>query len=276
MFWIFTLSLCNSCSHLLYYPTRVLYIKPGSIPVAPKEVTYSPENQPKLVAWHFKSPQKTKAVILLFHGNAQNVSSHFYTYYWAVDLGYDLFVFDYPGYGGSHGDPTPQNTVESGLLALKYVQEQWPNTPIVVAGQSLGGNVSLKTLTLAPHRKNICAVVIESSFLSYRTTGQKIFARQWLTWPFQWLPLFVLSDQWAAKKSIDQLPDLPYLLFHRENDPIVPIKMGQDLFAKLPANKQAYFLKGEGHVDTYSQTDAQENKKIFQDFITKSCHAVPL
>lgn len=269
------MTLCNSCSHLLYYPTRVLYIKPSSIPVPPKEVTFSQEGQPPLLAWHFQSPQKTKALILLFHGNAQNVSSHFYTYYWAVNEGYDLFVFDYPGYGGSHGEPTPQSTVESGLRAIDYVQTQWPQTPIIIAGQSLGGNVSLTALSLAASQKNICAVVIESSFLSYKSTGQKIFARQWVTWPLQWLPRLVLSDRWSAKTHIQNLPqNIPYLLFHREKDPVVPSQMGHDLFAKLPTNKKAFFQDGEGHVDTYSNVDGKSNQKIFVEF-TKNCTNSP-
>src|SRR5262249_589270 len=136
------------CTHLIYAPTRVKYVDDRKLTHRPEELHFSSPSGKDLVGWYFTAHPETppKGVIVLFHGNGQNLSSHFSLLYWILDHGYDLFVFDYPGYGLSAGDPSPRGTVEAGVAAMRWVQNRKPRAPVIVYGQSLGGAVALRTL----------------------------------------------------------------------------------------------------------------------------------
>jgi hypothetical protein len=262
-------SLLTACSSFLYYPSRIKYVKPESLKYPPEELTFYQDDQKneKLVAWHFKTPGKAKGIFLIFHGNAQNVSTHFWTLYWALDKGYDIFIFDYPGYGGSKGEPTPMNTLDSGRRAIEYVQNKWPDEKIMIMGQSLGGAIALRAVADLENRKNICAFVADSTFTSYTKVGQTALAHTWLTWPFQWLPYLVLSNRFSPKGKIDKISPIPLLVVHRKDDPIVASSLGRQVFDEAKEPKQLAILEGNGHTDEFIGADRVENQKMLLDFL---------
>ncbi len=124
-FLFFTLvSLVTSaCSSLFYQPDRFLYVDPVKIGFPYQEIKFLAADQTELVGWFFKSKNEPLGTIALFHGNAQNLSSHFASLIWATENHYNLFVFSYRGYGGSQGDPDQAGTVLDGLAALQKARE---------------------------------------------------------------------------------------------------------------------------------------------------------
>ena len=61
----------------------------------------------RLYGW-FAKPLKVipKATIIHFHGNAANISNHWNQVSWIPSQGYNLFTFDYRGFGESTGKTT--------------------------------------------------------------------------------------------------------------------------------------------------------------------------
>lgn len=261
-------TLLTSCSSVLYYPSRTKYVNPEKLNPPPKEITYyeNKSKNEKLVAWHFTA-NKPKATIVIFHGNAQNVSSHFMAMHWAIAKGYNLFIFDYPGYGGSHGEPTPKNTVESGLYATKYVRKHWPDLPMIIVGQSIGGAIAMRTLIELKEHQNICAAVIDSSFLSYKEIARRVLAKNWLTWPFQYLAYILLSDRHAPGKRVAEISPIPILVVHRKEDPVIPVELGEEVFKQAKEPKQLLILSGQGHINSFTGPDHQYSQKQFLDFV---------
>ena len=45
-----------------------------------------------------------KGLILQYHGNAENLTSHYLSLGWLAHEGFDVFIFDYRGYGRSSGE----------------------------------------------------------------------------------------------------------------------------------------------------------------------------
>lgn len=258
------------CSSLLYYPTRYKYVDVELLKHKPEEITFfeDPNLNQKLVGWYFKAPVKnTKGLIVFFHGNAQNISSHFTSLFWILDEGYDYFIFDYPGYGASYGEPNPQNTAESGVHAIEYAQKRWPHLPIIIFGQSLGGAVSLKSVIELKNRDRICAHVVESTFDSYKKVGQAAMAGSWLTWLFQPLAHVVLSDTHAPKGHISKISPIPLMVVHRKGDPVVPSYLGERVYKEAQEPKKLVLLEGEGHIDAFVGVDRVPNRKLLLDFI---------
>lgn len=272
-FLFFTLS-TSGCSSLLYHPSRQLFVNPKKLPIPPEEIVFygDPAQKNSLVAWHFPAKEKTRAIALAFHGNGENLSSHFRSLYWLTERQVDLFIFDYPGYGASQGKPTPQNTVKAGRKALAYIQKRWPDQPILLIGQSLGGAVALRTLIEAPSQEPVCLNIIESSFDSYRHVAQGVLSKYTLTWPLQWLAHLVLSDRYAPRQYLGQV-EPPSLLFHREDDPVVPYEFSQRLYRGLKEPKDLISLPGSGHIDSFVSQDKSGNQKKALHWIKRHCFA---
>ena len=85
--------------------------------------------------------RQAKGTVVHFHGNAQNMSSHWQFVGWLARRGYNVFVFDYRGYGDSAGHAELQGVYADSHSALDYVRSRADVDPtrLLVLGQSLGG-----------------------------------------------------------------------------------------------------------------------------------------
>lgn len=259
---------------MLYYPDRTLYVDPDKLEHPPEEVTLKKEGQPDLSAWHFSSrdpEEKPKVIILFSHGNAQNISSHFLALYWVLDHGYDFFIYDYPGYGKSEGEPTPKNTVESAHRALNYIKERWPETPYVIFGQSLGGTISLKLASELKDKEKLCFVLVESAFGSYKRVAQTALSGFWLTWPVQLLPHLLLSDRYAPGRDVKKISPTPLYVMHAKTDPVVKYHLGQKVYDLAEEPKEFWTVPSGHHIDGFLGSHAYEFQQKFLS-VLKSCH----
>lgn len=85
------------------------------------------------------SAAEPKGAILFFHGNFGDVSG--WGAYGAdfAALGYDFYIFDYPGYGKSDGKITSQQQLFASADAMsRYVLAQHPPRKLAMIGYSIG------------------------------------------------------------------------------------------------------------------------------------------
>jgi fermentation-respiration switch protein FrsA (DUF1100 family) len=251
----------SSCSGLLYHPTRQLHFEPSRFGVTPEEVVFLSADSTKLMGWWFRG-EKPKAVFLLYHGNGGNLSSHYVNMLWALRKNYDLFVFDYRGFGRSEGSPSPGGTVEDGEAALRWLYSQYPSTPIILIGQSLGGAIALRNAIDLKNEIPFRAVVIDSSFPSYQGIGRDVLSRFWLTWPFQWVAYLVLSDHYAPDGDINKLAPVPLLVIHHELDRVVPLSQGEKIFWQAAEPRELWKVPGEGHINSFLQENGAYTRKL--------------
>lgn len=256
-----------SCSSLLYYPTRNLHYPPEKFGLRPEEVHFQSGDGTKLFGWFFRhlepDPKKSpRAILVFYHGNGENLSSHYIALMWVLRHGYDFFIFDYRGYGRSEGTPSPEGTVHDGEAALRWVKARFPKEKIVIFGQSLGGAVAMRNAIDLKEEIPYSAIVVDSSFASYKEVGRRIMARGILTWPFQWLPWLVLSDRYAPDDEIEKIAPRPMLILHAEGDEIVPIAAGERIFGLARDPKEFWKIPGEGHTDSFLRHGDIYQKKL--------------
>lgn len=243
------------CNHLLYYPTKTQYVNPTKIKSPPKEITVKMKTGEKVHGWLFKAINSTKPnldrpIILFFHGNAQNLTSHFLNLYWILEEGYDFLIFDYPGYGASEGSPTQSNTVKSGHIFYNWLKKNKYRN-IIIFGQSLGGSIALQVSQQLVPDDDLCLVVVESTFASYQSVANSVLAQNWITWPFQWLAYLLFSDDEAPKKNISKISPVPLVVIHGTEDRIVPYELGQVIFSKAISPKEFWTVNEGKHMDTF-------------------------
>lgn len=273
-----------SCTHLLYFPSRDVYVSPENLSPSPKDVYLQLETGEKIHAWHFQtksSDEKSspKAQIVFFHGNAENISSHFYALYWILEYDVDVFIFDYPGYGQSEGRPSPKNTVESGKKAIEYLAKKKPEIPMILFGQSLGGAVALRTLIDLQDKNqappNICFIAVESTFLSYQAMAKDVMRRSIILWPFQWLASVLLSDRFAPGQRISEISPTPLIVIHGAEDRIVPIKHGKALYKAAEQPKEFWLMENGRHIDAFTRNATNQSQDRFLASIKKECSQNP-
>jgi len=191
------------------------------------------------------------------------MTSHFLYVYWLALEGYDVFAFDYRGYGGSGGTKSVPGSVADGAAALAYARQKAPGLPVVVIGQSLGGALALASLD-RDGGKGVRAMVLDSTFSSYRRVARLKLAPHWQTWALQWLPYVLISDRYAPAKLILRRPSVPLLQLHASGDPIVPYAEGRRLYGLAPGPKGFWDVPGNGHTEAFGIQGAEFRPRLLK------------
>lgn len=267
-FLLVAVLLFSGCSNLLYYPdTRHRFFDPETAGFKPENVFFSDIADRQLHGWWF-SAKKTpaKATIIFFHGNAENLTSHFLQLAWISHEHYNIFIFDYPGYGRSEGNPSPQSCVESGHAAIDWVSNhKVKNGPIIIYGQSLGGNIALRTAIDKKDEVDLRLVVADSTFDSFQKIARAKLSHHWLTWPMQPLSHLLFSDRWAPE-HLASLSPVPVLVIHGQQDATVEPIFGDRIFEKLAEPKTLWKIPKGRHTDVFWGHDHRYRSK-FLSFI---------
>ncbi|SER77010.1 hypothetical protein SAMN05421690_10715 [Nitrosomonas sp. Nm51] len=256
--------LFSGCSGLLYYPdNQHRFFDPAAAGYTPENVFFTDDAQRKLHGWWFSAKKRpVKATIIFFHGNAENLTSHFLQLAWISHEHYNVFIFDYPGYGRSEGKPTPKSCVESGHAAVAWVSRHKANGgPIIIYGQSLGGNIALRTAIDKKDEINLTLVVADSTFDSFQQIARIKLAHHWLTWPMQPLGYLLLDDRWAPE-NLASLSPVPVLVIHGQQDRTVEPVFGDRIFKKLAEPKIFWKIPEGRHTDVFWGHDHKYRSKF--------------
>ncbi len=249
----------GGCSHLFYHPTREAFSNPKLAQVPIEEVTFSSTDGTRLSGWFFPASSRTPSVhaptVIQFHGNAQNMTAHFASVFWMVEAGYQVFTFDYRGYGSSGGSPDQRGVHQDALAAIHEVQRRTPGRQrdIILYGQSLGGAVLARALQDLPHKERISAVILEGTFDSYQAIARNMLGRSWITFLFQPLATVLVSDEYSPEQSFAKISPVPLLVIHGERDPAIPASFGRRIHARADEPKTLWIIPGGRHIDAMSR-----------------------
>ncbi len=260
--------LVAGCNHLYYFPTKDVYVTPDKVKIAYDAHRLEVEGE-ELAIWHLKpSAPDQKIVVLHFHGNGENMTSHFLFSGWMTKAGFDVVTFDYRGYGASTGSPSRDGLVADGQAMLKWIaaKPDLQGKRLVVFGQSLGGAVAVPVAALAPAGQ-VKLLVVDSTFSSYRRTARGVLSGFWVTWPFQWPLSFLVSDSFSPDEYITKI-DVPFLAMHSPDDHVVPYVYGKELFDLARMQDKTFWkIDAKGHTNAFRADDS-----IYRDrFVAYVC-----
>lgn len=103
--------------------------------------------------------------VLIHHGNLFNRSALFDYYTLVHDLGWNVFVYDYQGYGESNLQPSLESLIPDADAALRYIQQSGApgSERIALFGISLGTLPALAQAARGPD--GIVGVILQGSFV---------------------------------------------------------------------------------------------------------------
>lgn len=246
------LLLTTGCNSVFYQPDRNRYLTPDRLGTPWEDFTIDGADGKRLAATHFKPAGNAapKGMVVHFHGNAQNMTSHVGFTYWLPKAGFDLVTFDYQGYGASEGAPTRENTVGDGVLVIAEAVRRNGGKPVFVLGQSLGAAVGFTSVALSTPG-TVCGMAFESGFGSYRQLARAKLGGIFLTWPLQ-VPLSYLVTDDLSPLRVAERFRVPILFLHGTEDRVVPLAEGKRLFAALPPRQGEWMeLEGAGHTPSF-------------------------
>ncbi len=265
-FWFFLFFL-PACTSVFYQPDSYMHYPPEKLGLKKNEITFPSKDGTKLIAWILEpAVGPVKGTILQFHGNGENISSHYTLLAWLVRKGYRIFTFDYRGYGGSEGDPAPKGVYEDGLTALneawrRYGPSAKPKEKFILFGQSLGGAIAMRVLDDFKDRDSIPLVVMDSTFLSYKKVANRKLRESWLTWLFSPLGYILVSDEYSAKDSASKQKGR-LLVIHDKRDPIVAFEFGQELYDLAMGPKDFWVLDQGRHIGVFYEDNQKERERF--------------
>lgn len=242
------------CSSLFLHPTRNMQESPAVRIFEHRDVIFESSDGVPLHGWYFPA-REPRGSLLVLHGNAQNLSTHVNGVLWLVLEGFNVFIIDYRGYGYSGGEQSLAGAhldADAALEKLLTLRETDPDR-VAVLGQSLGGSIAVSTVARSRHKDRIRALIVDSSFASYRRIAREKLASFWLTWPFQ-VPLsWTVTDDYSADKWIAKVAPVPVLILHGRDDAVVPTHHGKALFEAARDPKELWLTGTSGHIMSFAE-----------------------
>ena len=235
------LSGCNGMRYI-FSSSKDIVSTPEEIGLSYEEIWFATQGKLQLHGWLVPG-EPGKPLVIVFHGNAANISHQVNNLKYFNVIGFSTFIFDYRGFGKSHGQATREEDLYVDARgALDYLRSRgWSASQMIYYGHSMGAAVSLQMgLDYPP-----VAVVMESPFTNLSDIA-------WHTAPIT----YALIGWWAIGARFDNINKIeklsaPVVIFQGDEDPIVPVEMAQRLYQRARQPKNFYLIPGGGHNNLY-------------------------
>ena len=237
------------CGLLYFFQDRIMFAPTGELAVKPEDTALDIENEfiatengEKINGWYMPAVENAEfsdKYVLFFHGNGGNMSHRVSTMALLGDVGINVLMIDYRGYGLSEGKVTESNLYEDARAAYQWLlkTKSAPADKIFLFGRSLGGAIAVDLAT----KVDCAGVIVESSFTSAADMGR---AR------FPLVPVSaLLRFRFDTIEKIDKVAS-PLLITHSPDDDLVPYKMGRRLYGRAKSTKEFLDLRG-GHNELF-------------------------
>lgn len=242
-----------------YVPIKGKGKTPDQYGIAYEDVFFESKDKTKLHGWFLPAKvgvKKAKGTIVFSHGNAGRVSNHLGYIYGLMRGGYNVFLYDYRGFGQSEGEAEKLGIIADVEAAFRYIKtrKDIDQNKIISASQSLGGAKSIAALAEF-HPKGLCGIVVMNTFSSYRKMAEKVAGNT---------ANYVVSDTHNPVDLVKKLPKVPLLVMHAENDDLIPWQHGEEIYIAANQPKTFMKLKYGGHNRFLAVNNRENEKKLIK------------
>jgi uncharacterized protein len=207
-----------------------------------------------LHGWYCRA-ENPVASFLFCHGQSGNLT---WTATGVADLvssGFNVFTFDYRGYGQSSGRPSIRGVIRDAVAAANAHDRLRPyEIPSIMWGYSLGGAIGAQAFL----SHDFEGLVLQSTFTTLRSIARNAFP----SWP-----LHLLAGSIFDTVSVVRELDVPVLIIHGEQDETVPLEMGQLLHDSCSSSEFEIIRQGS-HVDLF-EVAGPEICRIVETFVDR-------
>ena len=199
-----------------------------------EELNINSEDGKKLNAVLFKTDSAGKGLIFYLHGNAGSLDSWGPVSKLYTDLGYDVLMPDYRGYGKSEGNITGQEQLFRDNIAwYKVAKERSGQQRIIVLGYSIGSCLAAQiAATQGPEM-----LILQAPYYSMTDLVQE---------KIPLIPAAVLRYPLPTFEYLKQCR-MPVYIFHGDKDEVIYYGASLKLKKHLKPEDKLFTLHGQGH-----------------------------
>ena len=186
---------------------------------------------------HFQQPNP-RGLIFFLHGNGGNLDSWTSNAEYYQRVNYDMFIFDYRGYGKSTGRIQNEKQLHDDVrVAWDTIAPGYAEKPIVIYGRSLGAALAAKLA----FDVNPDLLILVSPFRSMVAMARRQY-------PFlpEWLVRYPLrTDELIAEIRT------PTVFVHGDEDRFIPLAHSYELRDLANGQSKLLVIEGAGHNDIH-------------------------
>lgn len=232
---------------LIFYPGKLSEGHKFKADAGAEEIILETADHERISCLFF--PNKSRDVILYFHGNAGDLSGWQFVAEDFTAMGHNFMIIDYRGYGKSSGNISEKGMYIDAEAAYNFLLEKgFGPTDILIYGRSIGSGVAVHLAA-----EKVCkGLILESPFSDLPTLANEKF------------PLFFPSLYLRYK--FDNLGKINHvksgiIFLHGSNDTLIPPSHSRKLFDKFKGRKKMIIVEKGGHNDLFDFPQFEEFRK---------------
>lgn len=240
-----------------------------------EQLTLTSRDGLNLSGYYLPAAVPTDKLVILTHGYLGNAKQMgLFGQYYHHDLGYNIFMPDARGHGGSAGNyygfgwPDRLDLID---WTQTLVKKLGPDSKVVYHGLSMGAATVLMASGEDELPHQVKAIIADSPYMSV----YQLFAYQ-MNRMF-YLPAFPLLDstslltkiragysfrEASALKAVEKA-NIPILYIHGEGDTFVPTKLTKELYGHTKSDAELFLVPDANHGESFAL--AQDEYKIRTD-----------
>lgn len=218
---------------LIFFPDKLAKDYKFSFVQSFEEINIKVHDGSSLNGLLFKS-DSAKGLIFYLHGNAGSVNTWGEVAKRYTDLHYDVFIWDYPGYGKSTGAIKNKAQLFDDIQsAYDEMKKRYREKQIVVLGYSIGtGPASYVASTNNPK-----LLILQAPYYSLADLMRH-------TYPI--IPTFLLRYKFQTNQYLQNCK-MPVVIFHGNRDEVIYYGSSLKLKSEMKQGDTLISLNGQGH-----------------------------
>ncbi len=223
---------------MIFFPVKEFSSQPKDFALTSEDVWCRTPDGVTIHGWYLPAENGTLC-LLLFHGNADNISIRLPKAKEWVERSVSVLLMDYRGYGQSEGEiKTGDNLYQDAIAAVEWLKKNknYKASEIILYGESIG---AVPAIELAV-RDQFKAIILEAPFTNLKELAKHHYGLA---------PDFMLKDFTMDNEVKISGLKSPLFILHGSRDEVVPFEMGKRLFEKAPQPKQLFEIKNARHND---------------------------
>lgn len=179
--------------------------------------------------------EKPKGLVFYLHGNAGTVESWGEIASNYTNLGYDIFILDYRGFGKSEGEISSEEQLFSDISsAYNQLKKQYKEENIIITGYSIGSGMA----TYLASKNHPKSLILQAPYYCLQDLA---------TEKFPIVPDFVVKYKIPTFEFIKKVKS-PIYIFHGDIDYVIPYENSLKLKAVFKPKDKLFSLKNQGHL----------------------------
>jgi len=194
-----------------------------------------------------------RGLIFYLHGNAGSIQSWGSVARTYTSFGYDVFLPDYRGYGKSEATITSEDQLYRDVqLFYDDLKKTYRENNIIILGYSIGTGPAAELAS----RNKARLLILQAPYYSASDMMKR-------SYPF--VPTFLLKYKFAINEHLKDCA-MPVVIFHGEDDEVIPFSSSQRLKAEFENKITLINLPGQRH---NGMTDNPDYRKEIEKILSE-------